>query len=203
MTAFVMVLMGLCFGQAAHDAYATGNPAALRELVALAQTREDTLVLRYRLYALTQSRGLIMDLPEDEEQASPRELALLSALWAYRTQDARLLQLAVIGRRTMKYLNRALDADPDDPLVMLIDAQSLLFRPGIAGGSKERGLNRLTALRERVARNASCTVSPLEAEVWYWYALHKNEDPRATEVFDRLMVGPLPDLYRSFLQAPP
>ena len=144
-----------------------------------------------------------MEIPENEQEASPRELALFSALWAYRTQDARLLQLAVIGRRTMKYLNRALDADPDDPLVMLIDAQSLLFRPGIAGGSKERGLHRLTALRERLAHDVSCSVSPLEAEVWYWYALHKNEDPRETEVFDRLMAGPLPDLYRSFLQAPP
>jgi len=203
MTAFVIVLLGLCFGHAAHDAYASGEPTALRELVALAETREDTLLLRYRLYALTQSKGLILDLPEDVEQASARELALLSALWAYHVPEARLLQLAVVGRRTMKYLNRALDADPDDPLVMLIDAQSLLFRPGIAGGSKERGLDRLTALREQLASGPSCAVSPLEAEVWYWYALHKNNDPRATEVYDRLMAGPLPDLYRRFLQSPP
>lgn len=203
MTAFALALLGLCFGQAAHDTYAAGDPHALRELVALAQSREDTLVLRYRLYALTESRGLILDLPENVEHASPREFALLSALWAYRTRDARLLELAVVGRRTLKFLNRALDAAPDDPLVTLIDAQSLLFRPGIAGGSKERGLERLTALRSRLASAPSCAVSPLEAEVWYWYALQKNDDPRAAAVFDTLMAGPLPDLYRRFLQRPP
>jgi hypothetical protein len=204
MTPLVLLLLGgICFGDMAHDAYASGDAHALRELVPLAQSREDTLLLRYRLYALTQSRGLIFDIPEDLDSASERELALLSALWGYRTQDANLIELAVVGRRTMKLLNRALDVDPNDPLVTLIDAQSLLFRPGIAGGSKERGLERLEQLRTRIASASSCGVTPLEAEVWYWYALEKNGDPRAREISAGLQARDLPPLYRGFLDDPP
>jgi hypothetical protein len=203
MTPFVLLLLGTCFGELAHDAYASGDPDAVRSLVEVAQSREDTLLLRYRLYSLTQSRGLIIDLPKQLDSATVRELALLSALWGFRTQDVNLLQLAVVGRRTMKLLNRALSTDPEDPLVTLIDAQSLLFRPGIAGGSKERGLQRMEQLRTRLAGAPSCGVTALEAEVWYWYALRKNDDPRAAEVFESLHAHPLPELYRSFLDDPP
>jgi hypothetical protein len=197
------LLLGLCFGDLVHDAYVTGSPDAVRALVRYAETREDTLLLRYRLYALTQSPGLIAELPSDLDSATARELALLSALWGYRTSDARLLQLVVYGRRTLGLLNRALEQDPNDALVMLIDGQSLLFRPGIAGGSKERGLERLEALHRRVHTAPACGVAPLEADIWLWYALHRNDEPDAEALRRDLLERELPPLYREFLDAPP
>jgi hypothetical protein len=197
------LLLGLCFGDMVHDAYVTGNPDTLRALVRYAETREDTLLLRYRLYALTESPGLIAEIPADLDSASARELALLSALWGYRASDARLLQLVVYGRRTLGLLNRALETDPDDPLVMLIDAQSLLFRPGIAGGNKERGLERLQTLRQQVLAEASCGVTPLEADVWLWYALERNGAAEAGALRRELLERELPPLYRDFVAGPP
>ncbi len=197
------LILGLCFGDLVHDAYVTGNPDALRDLVVYAETREDTLLLRYRLYALTQSPGLIAQIPTDLESATARELALLSALWGYRTADARRLQLVLYGRRTMGLLNRALEANPDDPLVMLIDAQSLLFRPGIAGGSKRRGLERLRTLSTRIHSAPACGVAPLEADVWLWYALQRNGEPGADSLRADLLSGGLPRLYREFIESPP
>lgn len=197
------LLLSLCFGELVHDAYVTGDPEAVRELVRYAETREDTLLLRYRLYALTQSPGLIAQIPETLDSATARELALLSALWGYRTADARLLQLVVYGRRTLGLLDRAMRTDARDPLVMLIDAQSLLFRPGIAGGSKERGLERLRALDRQVRSAPSCGVAPLEAEIWLWYALHRNGDPEAAALRHDLLRRVLPPLYRDFLASPP
>lgn len=197
------LLLGLCFGDLVHDAYVTGNPDAVRELVRYAETREDTLLLRYRLYALTESPGLIAEIPDDLDSATARELALLSALWGYRASDARLLQLVVYGRRTLGLLNRAIEADADDPLVALIDAQSLLFRPGIAGGSTERGLARLRSLREQMSAKPSCGVTPLEADVWLWYALARSGDPEAALLRRDLLERDLPPLYRDFLNEAP
>ncbi|MBE0595523.1 MAG: hypothetical protein IH616_24310 [Gemmatimonadales bacterium] len=203
MTATIMLFLGFCFGDVAHRAYAAEDPEGLRALVEFARTREDTLLLRYRLYALTQRPGLIIDIPSDLDSASARELALLSALWGYRTRDLGLLELYVVGRRTMGLLERALELDPEDPLVMLIDAQSLLFRPAIAGGSKRGGLERLRALQTRVHRTPACGVSRVEADAWLWYALDKNNDPAADSLRAELQSQPLPQLYRRFLADPP
>lgn len=197
------LILGLCFGDLVHDAYVTGDAESVRALVTYAETREDTLLLRYRLYSLTQSPGLIAEIPTDLDSASARELALLSALWGYRTADARRIQLVVYGRRTLRLLNRALDRAPDDPLVMLIDAQSLLFRPGIAGGDKQRGLERLRALRERVRSIPACGVAPVEADVWLWYAMQRNGHPAAEDLRNELLSGGLPTLYRDFVESPP
>ena len=203
MTAALALALGLCFGDLAHTAYAVEDPGALRALAEHAQSREDTLLLRYRLYALTQRPGIIVDIPTDVDSASARELALLSALWGYRTKGLGLIDLYVVGRRTMGLLERALALDSEDPLVTLIDAQSLLFRPGIAGGSKQRGLERLRALRSRLERTPMCGVTRLEADVWLWYALDRNGDPAADALHAELLSQPLPPLYRRFLTDPP
>lgn len=203
MTATLALILGLCFGDAAHRAYAEENPEALRALVEISRTREDTLLLRYRLYALTARPGLIADIPTDLDSASARELALLSALWGYRTKDLGLLELYVVGRRTMGLLDRALALDPQDPLVTLIDAQSLLFRPALAGGSRRRALERLRELQTQVRRAPSCGVSRLEADTWLWYALERNDDPAADAARAALEAQPLPPLYRKFLADPP
>jgi hypothetical protein len=203
MTAALALILGFCFGDAAHRAYAEEDPDALRALVEVSRTREDTLLLRYRLYALTERPGLVADIPTDVDSASARELALLSALWGYRTKDLGLLELYVVGRRTIGLLDRALALAPQDPLVTLIDAQSLLFRPGIAGGSKRRALERLRELQTHVREAPSCGVSRLEADVWLWYALERNDDPAADSVRTALEAQPLPALYRKFLADPP
>ncbi len=197
------VLLGLCFGNVVNAAYADQDVTTLRALFAEAPTREDSLLLRYRLFALTREQAVVAEIPTRLDSASARELALLSALWGYRIREVGPIQFYVYGRRTMTLLQNALARDADDPLVTLIDAQSLLFRPGIAGGDGAKAVERLRALTGRTNEAISCGVDPLEAEVWLWYALHKTRSPEADSLRSRLLATHLPPLYREFLDGPP
>jgi len=199
----IALLLGLCFGNVANSAYAQQDVTTLRTLFAQAPTREDSLLLRYRLFALTREHAVLAEIPTSLDTATARELALLSALWGYRIRDVGPIQFYVYGRRTMSLLQQALEQDADDPLVTLIDAQSLLFRPRIAGGDKAKALERLRALTGRMDGRHACGVDPLEAEVWFWYALHKTESAEADTLRTRLLAGQLPSLYREFLDDPP
>ncbi len=197
------LLLGLCFGNVVNAAYAEQDVATLQALFADAPTREDSLLLRYRLFALTREQAVVAEIPTSLDSATARELALLSALWGYRIREVGPIQLYVYGRRTMTLLQDALERDADDPLVTLIDAQSLLFRPRIAGGDGAKAVERLRTLSGRIDGPTSCGVDPLEADVWLWYALHKTKSPEADALRSRLLAERLPSLYREFLDGPP
>lgn len=199
----ILLLLALCFGDIVNGAYADQDVTTLRTLFTQAPTREDSLLLRYRLFALTREQAVVADIPTSLDSATARELALLSALWGYRIREVGPVQFYIYGRRTMTLLQEALERDPDDPLVTLIDAQSLLFRPGIAGGDGTRAVERLRTLGERMGGPLACGVDPLEAEVWLWYALHKTKSPEADSLWTRLQAVELPSLYREFLDGPP
>lgn len=197
------ILMVLCFGHLTQPAYAEKDVGTLHALFAEAKTREDSLLLRYRLYALTQDKGLIADIPTSLDSASARELALLSALWGYRIQDVGLINLILYGQRSLGLLNRAVRYDPTEPLVMLIEAQSLLFRPGIAGGNKRKALERFRELRERVEHVPACGLDTQEVDSWIWYTLEKLGAEEADSARATLLDADLPLLYREFVLSPP
>lgn len=194
------VLLGVCFAQTVHDQYAAKDPVALRAQLAAAITREDSLLVRYRLYALTRERSVIAALPDDLDAASPRELALLSALWAWRIPGSAPWNAVRLGRRSNGLLGRARAAAPEDPLVWLIDAQSLIFRPGFAGGDVRQAIARLRGLRPRVGEEA-CGVSAIEVDYWLWHALAKAGDPDAPGLRERLLASRPPPLYVEMLDA--
>jgi hypothetical protein len=106
------------------------------------------------------------------------------------------------GRRSANILTRAKEQDPDEPYVLLIEGQSLLFRPAIAG----RDPTAAADCFERLAAQADTTagITTTEAQVWRWLALKEaGHADAAQRIHDRLLRDDLAPLYRQFLEAPP
>jgi hypothetical protein len=190
------------FAQEVQHAYAHQEPDALRTLLAEADSRTDSMLVRYRLYPLTEDASLLADLPSDLSDASAREHALLSGLWSYRAGEASLFKAVQYGRRSANLLERAKAQDPDDPYVLLIEGQSLLFRPAIAGRDAEAAAQSF----EQLAAQADTVggIPATEAQVWQWLALKEAGRTEAAQVLYRRLMGrdPAP-LYRQFLEDPP
>lgn len=178
--------------------YSRRDVASLRRLC-VGATGEADLLCRYRLYPLTQDAALIARLPTVAPAPTARANALLSGLWGYRAARASAFQLPALGRRTLDLLRTARRMDPTDPFVLLVDGQSLLFRPAIAGGDVREALGRFRTLRQHAGEGVSAT----EADVWIWFALHRLRDPDAAPMRRRLLAATPAPLYRDFLLHPP
>lgn len=188
--------------------YGRMDRAGLDHLLAGARSVSEELLLRYRLYPLTRDARYLQDLPDERDLRSARDLALLSALWAYRVAEAPPWRLASYGRRSDALLQRARRLDPNDPYVLLVDGQSYLYRPGIFGGNTEAALERFVRLRDELRRREAAGrpvpgLPPIEAEVWVWYTLRKLGRSDTDRLRERLLAQDPPPLYRAFLQAPP
>ena len=187
--------------------YAQKDARALRQLLRKADTRAERLLCRYRLYPLTEDERHLEDLPDDlGTKAAARELALLAGLWGYRAAEASVFDAMRAGRRSMHLLERAREKDADDPFVLLVAGQSLLFRPALAGGSDEAALHRFQRLRDVLdgRATANAAVSRIEAALWTWYALREaDRAEQARTLHQQLAARDLPPLYREFLQHPP
>ena len=119
---------------------------ALRQQSDYAGAAERRYVL-YRLFPLSKTQDDIEALESKLENGSAEDYAIMSALWAFRSQGANPINWIRYVRRSDKFLKRALELDPNDPIVSLIDSQALFYKPKIAGGSKEKALQRLQDLR--------------------------------------------------------
>ena len=185
--------------------YAQKNAEALRNLLQEADTRARRLLCRYRLYPLTQDESYLEGLPEDPPQnATARELALLAGLWGYRAAEASVFGAMQAGRRSMDLLEAARAKDPEAPFVLLIGGQSLLYRPGLAGGSDAEALRRFRRLRKALDGRPDAAVAPTEAALWTWYALRETDRlDAARALHQKLAARDLPPLYREFLEHPP
>ena len=188
------------FTEKVQHAYAHNEAGTLRRLLASAPTEETRLLVLYRLYPLTDDDALLNDLPHDLTTPSARSLALLSALWGYRTASAPVVKMAAYGRRAGSLIDEAKALDATDPYVLLVEGQSLLFRPRLFGGSVERALSRFDTLRRVLTNYDAPGVSTLEAELWRWYALRKLDPAAADALRDRLLKHELPPLYRQLLK---
>jgi hypothetical protein len=106
------------------------------------------------------------------------------------------------GRRSATILERAKRQDPDDAYVLLIEGQSLLFRPAIAGRDPQAAakcFERLAAQADTVAG-----VTAMEAQVWHWLALRESgRHEEARSLHQRLLARDPAPLYRQFLDDPP
>jgi tetratricopeptide (TPR) repeat protein len=98
-------------------------------------------------------------------------LALLSHLYsmAVRVEPQRGAELGPMGR---SLLNRALQLEPDNPRVALIEAMRLFWLPPAVGGDRERGLQRWERAIQLFERADATDSSPLpswgHAEAWAW-----------------------------------
>jgi hypothetical protein len=204
LAATLSVVMDPSFADSTQAYYAQQNAAALENLLRKADTRFEDLLCRYRLYPLTEDEALLDGLPEHVEDGSARELALLSGLWGYRAARASIFSAIRYGRRAERLLDDAVALDADDPFVLLIEGQSLIFKPAIAGRDEESALARFNRLHDVLqATPADTGVSLMEAQLWRWYALHQLDMDNAPAVRDELLAADPPPLYRQFLQDPP
>ena len=181
--------------------YAAQNTGAILRLYRQAETREERLLCSYRLFPLTQDAAWLSDIPGEARTA--RELALVAAHWGYRTAGAAPWQLPLYGRRSEGALARARALDPDEPYVLLVEGQSLLYKPGIFGGDAAAAQARFERLREVLRARPAPGLHPMEAEVWIWMALRKQRAPSAEAVRQRLLARRPPPLFRQFLLDPP
>lgn len=183
--------------------YAHNDRDGLVRLHAEARSTTDDLLVRYRLYPLTQDARYLADIPDESEAHSAQDLALLAALWAYRAAEAPPWKLPFYGGRSDKLLERARALDADDPYVLLVGAQSLLYRPRVFGGSAEAALAEFERLRDVLRERPTPGISPFEPEVWIWYSLRALGRPHTDRVRDRLLAQDPPPLFRQFLLDPP
>ena len=188
------------FAERTQWLYARRDVDALRAACAGAEGEAD-LLCRYRLYPLTRQQALL-HLPEQPATESARAYALLAGLWGYRAAQASLVRMPTYGRRTLDLLRRARALDPDEPYALLVEGQSLLFRPALFGGDKRAALARFRRLKSAVASHSGSGIAPLEADLWVWYTLDRLGDRTAPALRTRLLEG-APPLYRDFLLHPP
>src|SRR6056297_1746429 len=94
------------FAQEVQHAYAHQEPDALRTLLSRAESRSDSLLVRYRLYPISEDASLLDNLPSELPDGSARERALLSGLWSYRAGEASILNAVQYGRRSANILER-------------------------------------------------------------------------------------------------
>jgi len=199
-----LVTLSAPFAQEVHDAYAQQDAEALRTLLARADSSADSLLVRYRLYPLSENAALIDDLPKELDDASAREWALLSGLWSYRAGEASIFSAVSYGRRSANLLETAQSLDPDDPYVLLIGGQSLLFRPAIAGKDPAAAAQRFATLVEQAQSGTADGISQMEAQVWHWLALKEaGRTQDARELRDTLLNKTPAPLYQQFLDDPP
>jgi len=192
------------FADRVQDAYAHKDADALRTLLNDADTRADSLLARYRLYPLTENAALVENLPKRLDGGSAREWALLSGLWSYRAGEASIFSAVSYGRRSANLLETAQSIDPNDPYVLLVGGQSLLFRPSIAGKDPDGAVQQFEQLAQLAAQNKTDGIPEVEALTWHWLAL--KEADRAEEaraLYQRLTSRDLPPLYQQFIDDPP
>lgn len=183
--------------------YATQNAEGLKKLLAASDDRTIQLLCRYRLYPLTEEERYLHDLPTELANPTARDLALLSGLWGYKVMTGSVLQIPKHGLRASALLDKAKKLDPDDPFVLLIEGQSLLFRPALFGGDKQAALLRFRRLQDVLKKASDDSISPMEADLWVWYTLNMLKADEAATLRSRLLASNPPPLYRAFLLDPP
>ena len=203
----LFLMMPRPFADLTQTYYAQKDEDALEALCAreadVRSTSEAALLCRYRLYPLTEDATYLEDLPTALPSGSAQAQALLSGLWGFRAARAPLYKLMTYGRRAQRLIDDARALDPEDPYVLLIEGQALLFKPGFVGGDKAAALRRFKRLRAVVEHAPHVGISAMEAELWTWYALNKLDAEEAPALRERLLAQDPPRLYREFLLSPP
>ncbi len=183
--------------------YAAWDAPSIERLYARARTQEERLLCLYRLFPLTQDDAWIREIPSAEGATTARELALLAALWAYRAAHAPPWRLPTYGRRSERLLARARRLDASEPYVLLVEGQSLYYKPALFGGSVAGAEARFERLRDVLRRRPAAGIHPLEAEVWIWMVRRRRHDPDAENVRRDLLARHPPPLFRQWLVDPP
>ena len=183
--------------------YVRRDIQGVRRLARLARTREDRLLVTYRLFPMTMDRDVIADIPSDDGVRSARQLALIAALWAYRAANGPKINLPTYGRRSERILNEAKAIDAREPYVLLVEGQSLLYKPGIFGGDAQEAKARFQQLKRVLGREGVPGLHPFETDIWIWMCERKLDRERANALRRELLARRPPPMFRQFLVDPP
>jgi len=186
-----------------HVLYENKDVDGLKALCERTEDRMEDLMCRYRLYPLTEEAEYIADIPTSLDDASARELALLSGLWGYRVAESSFFRAPRYGTRSNRLMREAREKNALEPFVLLINGQSLLYRPSFIGGDKEQAREQFELLCRVVPNNPDAGITVMEAQVWHWYALRLLEKENADRVHEELLAANPPPLHRDFLEDPP
>ncbi len=181
-TAYILLLTGAVFLRVANacstleidEAYASKDTVGLTAFVDNSQSVTDPLarhlagLAAYRLGQLAlldddkrsakrhAKRGLkIMDEVSDP---SPDDLALISSLYSIRIRTSTMSAI-FLGKKSEKFVDRALQAEPENPRALLTKATATFFKPGTFGG----GLEKAQPILDRAL--AAYTAQPADAPV--------------------------------------
>jgi len=200
----LLAMLSSPFAEATQTAYAQRDADRLRGLFEQASSRADSLLVRYRLYPLTEDASVLEDLPSSLSDGTAQEYALLSGLWAYRAGEASIFSVVQYGRRSNRLLEEAKARAPEAPFVLLVEGQSLLFRPAIAGKDADTAADRFARLAEIVEAEQVSGISVTEARVWECVALEEaGQTDKAQALRENMLRQDLAPLYRQFLESPP
>ncbi len=200
----LLATMSSPFAQTTQVAYAEQDVERLKDLFEQASSQSDSLLVRYRLYPLTEDEAVLQGIPSSLSDGTPREYALLSGLWAYRAGEASLFSTIRYGRRSTDLLEDAKAQAPEAPFVLLVEGQSLLFRPSIAGKDAAAAAERFGRLATIVDQEGTSGISRTEAQIWRCFALEEaGQSNKAHKLRTRLQQRNLPPLYEQFLESPP
>lgn len=202
----LLVTLAVAGADSTDHYYLRNDVEALQSWCATVQTRavaRDRFHCLYRLFPLTRDEDLIRDIPSSLDSDDARAYAFLSGLWGYRASTAGVVNAIRYGMRAQKLLDRALEMDPDDPFVILVDGNSLLFKPHVAGGDRRLAALRFADLAERMRATPDPEILPEEAFTWEWVALARDDDPRAPHARDILLQQDIPSLLRLMLNGDP
>lgn len=168
-----------------------------------AQTQEQKLLCRYRLFPMTLDDGYLDDIPSERGVTSARQLSLIAAMWAYKAANGPAWSLPRYGRRSERILNQALARDAEEPYALLIQGQSLLYKPRLFGGNASEAQATFEQLRTVLRSRRAPGIHPFEAEVWIWMAVRKQDRAEGARLQRRLLARNPPALFRTFLTDPP
>lgn len=199
----LLALLPASFADSTNAMYAARDAESLIEHCGHSAMRQERLLCLYRLYPLTGDANYLADLPSELNAPTARELALLSGLWGYRAAQASLPGMMRDGLRAENLLKQARALDAFDPYVLLVEGQSLLFKPAFVGGDRRAALERFRRLRQVVASSDAPPIAAIEADVWIWFALERIGDADADTMRRDLLAADPPPLYRDFLLDPP
>ncbi len=117
--------------------------------------------------------------------------ALLSSTLGMRIGIRPMTRGFVYGSRSDAAIERAMQLEPGNPRVLLIDAIALLNKPSLFGGNRDEALARLDSALEQIAANGTGRFSWGKADIYTWRGIAHQREGNAADAaqnFDEALV---------------
>ncbi len=117
--------------------------------------------------------------------------ALLSSTLGMRIGISPMTRGFRYGSRSDAAIERALELEPGNPRVLLIDAISLLNKPSLFGGDRDEAMQQLDRALAEIAANGTGRFGWGKADIYTWRGIAQQREGNAAEAaqsFDEALV---------------